>query len=313
MKTIDAAKGYWPEILKKLGVDSYYLNGNHTDCPICGQGKDTFRFDDKNGSGSYFCGKCGAGYGINFVMNLLNLSFAGAAKQVDEIIRNEPVQKTQKSKPRDPRPLLKSIAKGLHPIIGTEAEKYLHDRGLEIISDELRFHSGLVYWGRDNNGNAVNRGKYSAMVAPIISPDGKHLTYHITYLSNGRKANVDSPKKVMKPIEPIRGGAIRLFQPTESLGIAEGIETALAVHQHYKVPVWSTASANGMASVVLPDKVKKILIFSDNDKSYTGQQAAYSLASRLKKMGKSVKVYTPTKQGTDFLDQLQSEMKCQKN
>ncbi len=305
MRTIDAAKGYWPEILKKMGVDSNYLNGKHTACPICGQGKDTFRFDDKNGSGSYFCGKCGAGYGINFVMNLLNLSFAGAAKQVDEIIRNEPVQKTQKSKPRDPRWLLRLITKGLHPIIGTEAEKYLHDRGLEIISNEMSFHPGLDYWEIDNQGTPVKRGNFSAMVAPIISPDGQPLTYHITYLSNGRKANVESPKKIMTPIEPIKGGAIRLFQPTESLGIAEGIETALAVHQHYKIPVWATVSANGMESIVLPDEIRKVSIFSDNDKSYAGQKAAFILANRLRIKGIKVEVLTPLKPGTDFLDELE--------
>ena len=306
MKTIDAAKGYWPEILKKLGVDSYYLNGNHTDCPICGQGKDTFRFDDKNGSGSYFCGKCGAGYGINFIMNFLDVTFAEAAKQIDKIIGNERLPEKPQQKSRDPRPFLRFIARGLKPISGTEAEVYLKNRGLEVVSDELRFHPGLDYWGRDDDGYSVKRGKYSAMVAPVLNPNGKPISYHITYLSNGKKADVKSPKKVMTPIELITGGAIRLYQHAECLGIAEGIETALAIHQRYKIPVWSTVSAGGMESIVLPEEVRKVSIFSDNDKSYAGQKAAFTLAKRLRIKGIKVEVLTPLKPGTDFLDELES-------
>lgn len=305
MKTVEAAKGYWPAILNNLGVDSNYLIGKHSTCPLCGQGKDTFRFDDKNGSGSYYCGKCGAGYGINFVMKFLNLSFADAAKRVDEIIGNVD-QKTREvvTKTKDPRPLLRNITKGLQPISGTDAESYLRNRGLAVTSDVLKFHPGLSYWGRGDQGKSVNQGRFPALVAPILNSKGDYITYHVTYLSGARKASVDSPKKVMPPIETITGGAIRLFEPTSYLGIAEGIETALAVHQRFKIPVWATVSANGMESVIIPDEITDISIFSDNDASYAGQKVAFSLANRLRSSGKTVEVFIPDKVGTDFLDQV---------
>jgi hypothetical protein len=52
------ARGRWDKILLRLG---YQVSGNsreHTPCPMCG-GKDRFRFDDKNGDGSFICGQGG--------------------------------------------------------------------------------------------------------------------------------------------------------------------------------------------------------------------------------------------------------------
>ena len=64
--TGERARGRWRDILPQLGIDSSFLKPNPYDkgpCPLCG-GKDRFRFDDKEGSGSYFCNQCGPGVGI---------------------------------------------------------------------------------------------------------------------------------------------------------------------------------------------------------------------------------------------------------
>jgi len=57
------AQGRWKSILTALGADEKTLSGKHTACPLCG-GKDRFRFDDKEGRGTYFCSGCGAGDGV---------------------------------------------------------------------------------------------------------------------------------------------------------------------------------------------------------------------------------------------------------
>src|SRR5690348_13963485 len=57
--TVDRARGRWREILPCLGVETRYLTNKHGPCPLCG-GKDRFRFDDKNGDGTYYCNQCGA-------------------------------------------------------------------------------------------------------------------------------------------------------------------------------------------------------------------------------------------------------------
>jgi hypothetical protein len=47
----------------------------------------------------------------------------------------------------------------------------------------------------------------------------------------------------MPAVESVRGGAVRLFQPTDRLGIAEGIETAIATHELFGLPTWATISS----------------------------------------------------------------------
>ncbi len=45
-------------------------------------------------------------------------------------------------------------------------------------------------------------------------------------------------------------------------------------------------------------------VYGDNDESYTGQKAAYTLAFKLKSKGYIVNVVLPEKQGEDFNDLL---------
>lgn len=302
-KTVDAAQGRWRDILIQLGVDGRYLSGKHTDCPLCNQGKDCFRFDDKNGSGSYFCSKCKSGYGMCFVMKWLNLPFKEAADRIDSIIGAQDLKPIQPKREKDPRPLLQLITKGAQVLSGDDpASIYLRNRGLSVVSSELRCHSGLTYWCRDESGNPVNRGKFPAMVAPVCDENGVLITYHVTYLSNGQKANVPSPKKLMTPIKSTTGGAIRLFPAAKRMAVAEGIETALAYHEVFQMPVWAAITANGMEALSLPDDVKDLLIIADNDMSFAGQKAAYTLANRMLFEGRSVEVILKGTKGQDYLD-----------
>lgn len=87
--TIERAQGRWREILNRFGVDRSYLRNRHGPCPLCG-GKDRFRFDDRDGSGSYFCNQCGAskgdGAGIRLLMKFRDWDFKTAAAEVDRLI-----------------------------------------------------------------------------------------------------------------------------------------------------------------------------------------------------------------------------------
>ena len=57
MDGITAAQGRWNEILAVLAaLSAEQLSNRHQPCPLCG-GRDRYRFDDRQGSGSWFCVK----------------------------------------------------------------------------------------------------------------------------------------------------------------------------------------------------------------------------------------------------------------
>jgi putative DNA primase/helicase len=60
--TIERARHRWREILPQLGIETRFLQNKHGPSPLCG-GKDRFRFDDRDGTGSYYCNQCGPALG----------------------------------------------------------------------------------------------------------------------------------------------------------------------------------------------------------------------------------------------------------
>ncbi|KJF78435.1 DNA primase [Morganella morganii] len=77
------ANGQWQGILSAVGADLPV--NTHTACPGCG-GKDRFRFDDKDGNGTFICNQCGAGDGLDLVQRVLGVGVTEAAKEVAGII-----------------------------------------------------------------------------------------------------------------------------------------------------------------------------------------------------------------------------------
>jgi putative DNA primase/helicase len=82
----ERARGRWRHVLGSLGVSADYLDGKHHGCPICRAGKDRFRFDDRDGDGTWICSHCGAGDGIMLVQAIRGVDFRGAAELVCSVI-----------------------------------------------------------------------------------------------------------------------------------------------------------------------------------------------------------------------------------
>src|SRR5262245_19737567 len=100
--TVDRARGRWREVLLQF-VEARFLTNKHGPCPLCG-GKDRYRFDDRNGEGTYYCHQCGAGTGLIMLRKLKNWSHKEACDAVDGIIGTEhrpPAPQAQKKK-REP-------------------------------------------------------------------------------------------------------------------------------------------------------------------------------------------------------------------
>ncbi len=120
------------------------------------------------------------------------------------------------------------------------------------------------------------------------------MSLHRIYLTpDGRKTPVASPKKMMVPLGPIVGGAIRLYPAGPDLGITEGIETALAVRQGTDMPVRAGVSAALVEAFEPPPGVTLVVIWADLDRSGRGAIAADRLRDRLLTKGIQVAVNLP--------------------
>lgn len=144
------------------------------------------------------------------------------------------------------------------------------------------------------------------MLARVIDRHGVVINLHRTYLDEkGAKADLPKPKKLMSGAA--KGGAVHFGgEVGDVLGLAEGIETAIAVHQKRSIPVWATLGCTNMHDFMgIPSGVKRLLVFADNDAKFAGQAAAYALAHRLATTtSMEVTVLVPPIVGTDWLDEL---------
>lgn len=307
----DRAAGHWPGILAAIGVPSKALRNRHGPCPIpgCG-GRDRFRFDDRNGSGSWICSKCGAGDGIELVKQFLGVDFKEAAKEIEKHIGSAPTiaqRGHQKQDDEQTRTRMIQIWKRGRPITADDvAGRYLAKRGIDIIPDNLRLVDDERY--SDPGGSTSWHPAIIAKVDPCDAAiaDGERAALHRTYLDKaGFKADVPSPRKMMGAMP--MGASVRLFPPAEQMGVAEGLETALSASILYNAPVWSTLTEGLMSEWQPPTVAKLIFIFADNDASFAGQAAAYTLAKRLKHKGLDVMVEMPPRVGEDWNDILMKQ------
>jgi putative DNA primase/helicase len=298
-RVLEQARGRWRSILVALGVDAAHLSGKHIPCPMCG-GKDRFRFDDKGGRGRYYCNGCGPGDGMDLLMKCRGWDFNTAVAEVGGVV-GALLPKPSGSNKGDPRRGLRWIDKGCRPLTGSDpASVYLKFRGLSTLPAALRWHPGLPYYGE--GGRKLE--EYAAMLGPVRARDGQPVTWHVTYLFGGEKAPVKAPRKIMPGLAPIAGGAVRLFPEASHLGVAEGIETAIAAYELCGLPVWAALSTSGLKAFEPPPGLKAMTIFADHDANNAGQAAAYQLAQRLAAMGLTVYVEIPPTVGADFLDVL---------
>jgi putative DNA primase/helicase len=81
------------------------------------------------------------------------------------------------------------------------------------------------------------------------------------------------------------------------LGIAEGVETAIAAKMLFGVPVWAALNTSLMSAWKPPRGVEKVHIFADHDPHLAGHAAAYALAHRLLLQGFQIEIHIPDEVG----------------
>lgn len=296
VKTAEAASGKWRGILLELGVPREALTGKHGPCPMCG-GKDRFRFDNQKGRGTWICNQCGSGDGMTLAVNYLERPFVEVAGEIDRIVGNiKPEAEPRQISDDERRKALRAVYSATDKVRpGDLVDTYLRSRGLGEPSypKALRFAKAL----RDGEG-----GTRPAMVALVGVHGEKPATLHRTFLrADGKaKAEMRCPRKLM-PGDVPPGSCVQLSEWTGGvLGVAEGIETAMAASALYDVPVWSALNAGLMEKWIPPADCKEVVIFGDTDNNFTGQAAAYKLANKLYAKGFDVTVKLPPRAGEDW-------------
>lgn len=185
-------------------------------------------------------------------------------------------------------------------LTGDPCALYLARRGFRNVwplPEVLRLHPALPYWH-----GAEKLGTFPVMVAPIVAPDGRTVALHRTYLTaDGRKADVPSPKKLTSAAGSMAGACIPLHRPARAcIGIAEGIETALAAWCASGVPTVAAYCAGNLSAWQWPAGVQRLVIFADADKA--GREAADTLRARALSRHLACEVMTPTDEGADWCD-----------
>jgi len=290
--------GKWHTTLVAMGMKEEWLNGKHQPCPMCG-GKDRFRFTDHENAGLYICTGCGNGNGWNLVQKYFDIDFATAARQIKGILGI--TQNMLIDNPKfDPVPALKRIAKLAKPLDAQLSVcKYLDSRGFTAYPEGLK--QARIPFYKDMK----KVGEYDALISLVKDWEGKAVTYHLTYIEDGEKADIDPNRKVMTPKGTISGSAIRLHNDFEDvICVAEGIESAWAAYEDCKHPAFAVMNAQCMETFVPPEGVTQVWIYADNDRNYTGQASAYRLAKRLMIKGIEAWVFVPDKVGQDWNDVL---------
>jgi putative DNA primase/helicase len=320
------ARVSWPTVLEQLGIPKTALRNKHGPCPACG-GRDRFRFDhEKRGRGSYICSQCGAGDGFKLLERVYGWDFSEARRRVVEVAGLTigavawipPAQREAPVEARaTPDMRVYRLRRGRCRLEDCEqAVDYLASRGLWPLPEgcTLAAHVSAEYF------HGPHRiGRYSALVADVVDINGELVTAHVTFLAGGKKLDLADPesmltdprtlppRKILSKMDGRTGCAVRLMPAGDTLGIAEGIETALSAAVIEGLSVWAALNTSLLAKFEPPPQTQRLVIYGDNDAP--GLMAAGRLMERLQtriRGGLTIEFRPPPAPAKDWNDVLAS-------
>lgn len=184
-------------------------------------------------------------------------------------------------------------------IFGSPAEGYLAQRGISRASDQLR------YLERTPLGPRGAVQFLPAMLAAVTTDIGI-IAIHRTFLDapNAKLAGFDRPKRALGSLGC---GAVRLAPPAAGrLGLAEGIESALSAMQMFGVPCWATLGNERFGLVAIPESVRELHLFIDNDPG--GELADQRARKAFSASGRVIRSRAPASTGFDWNDELKARL-----
>lgn len=330
--------------------------GSHVTCPFHG-GEEDFRFIAQSTSGRSNSAQTGVAIctcgvfsdGFEVLMRASNLSFKELLREVDTYLNGHPSESSpRRAKPKvviptgpSPEEIAARKAKNLERLraiwnvatrVSPATATYYKARGIDplVLSNvrDLRQLHRLGYYdkvhvgeGEEGSSDGFRKiGSFPALLGLMRDAEGSPVSIHRSWLSEDKtqKAPVKSPRKLTRSVSVV-GAAIRLFvaDGEHTLGLAEGVETALAVRELSQkgtwsdvseIPVWACFSESNIRNFQIPSRLqstlKRIIVFADNDERSTGVKAGESLKERIAQEFPSIEVIVrpPNVMGWDWLD-----------
>lgn len=251
---VKASQGRWLYILANLGI-TVPDNHKHGACPKCG-GKDRFRFDDKNGKGTWFCNQCGHGDGLDLVKLVTGKETKTACQEVNKIIL---------------LPAFKEIAPT--PVKNVSAKKGIEHYEKIKAFCSLGESQYLINKGFANHQCLITRQQYTqgefsfpvgSLLLPLVDTD--------SVIKGGQLISLNGEKSLLSG-STLSGSFIIVRQPEkkplEQIVITEGFATGLSLSKCLDALIVASVSATNLVKVAqqlraqYPDA--KIIIAGDND------------------------------------------------
>ncbi|EBC2543466.1 toprim domain-containing protein [Salmonella enterica] len=265
-ETVKQACGHWPRILPALGVK--VIKNRHQSCPVCG-GSDRFRFDDKEGRGTWFCNQCSAGDGLKLVEKVFGVTPSEAAGKVNAVTGNlspvapEVIAVAEAETVADRKAAAGLAAKLMEKTRPATSNAYLTRKGFHALEC-------LTLTAIHKTGGVMFRA--GDVVVPLYDDTGA--------LVNLQLINADGLKRTLKGGQV--KGACHVIEGKKQAGkrlwIAEGYATALTVHHLTSETVMVALSSVNLLSLASLARQKspacQIVLAADRDLNCDGQSKA---------------------------------------
>ncbi|MEY5593657.1 primase-helicase zinc-binding domain-containing protein [Salmonella enterica subsp. enterica serovar Corvallis] len=269
-ETVKQACGHWPRILPALGVK--VIKNRHQSCPVCG-GSDRFRFDDKEGRGTWFCNQCGAGDGLKLVEKVFGVTPSEAAGKVNAVTGNlspvapEVIAASEAETVADRKAAAALAVRLMEKTRPDTGNTYLTRKGFHALEC-------LTLTATHKTGGVTFRA--GDVVVPLYDDTGA--------LVNLQLINADGLKRTLKGGQV--KGACHIIEGKKQAGkrlwIAEGYATALTVHHLTGETVMVALSSVNLLSLASLARHKypagQIVLAADRDLNGDGQSKAAAAA-----------------------------------
>lgn len=255
-KALNQFQGQWRQVLDNYGC-KLPSGKQHGPCPVCG-GKDRFRFDDKNGLGTWFCSQCepSSGGGLLLLSRYIDKSTIETAKELvgDDNYKTVAPKRIHTVNHDEIRKAnIEQAKKGAKLLIESATlsdHQYMKNKGL---TGEWLVNGEPVY----SREGVIDKG--ALLLIPVYK-DGE--------LVNVQKITNDGTKR------PITGGDMQgvhhVIEGSEkSIAIVEGYATGVTINQATNWKTYVSFNTGNLEAAVKEAKKchpnSRIVIFGDHD------------------------------------------------